>query len=79
MLRLLFQHDDRISCDESDTVTESFCSDYSVYAYQRMYSIIIGDLGIADYQQSFAVTTLFILFTFFGLIVMLNVLIAGKS
>jgi len=42
----------------------------------RAYSLIVGDISLDDYRDSPFITFIWVLFTFFGVIILLNVLIA---
>jgi hypothetical protein len=81
MFQLVFQNNDGINCesDDLDVPNQDFCSSRSVDGYLRVYSIIVGDFELADYRQESSVTFLWYCVTLFGAVVLLNVLIAGKT
>jgi hypothetical protein len=49
------------------------------YSFCQIDAVLLGDFELASYQQSPATTWLFFLFTVFGIIILLNVLIAVVS
>lgn len=55
---------------------EDFCSPSAFDSYLRIYAIFVGDVSLDDYQTTTSITILFVLFTMFGVIALLNVLIA---
>eukprot|EP00565_Helicotheca_tamesis_P002190 CAMPEP_0185734830 /NCGR_PEP_ID=MMETSP1171-20130828/23573_1 /TAXON_ID=374046 /ORGANISM="Helicotheca tamensis, Strain CCMP826" /LENGTH=330 /DNA_ID=CAMNT_0028404933 /DNA_START=340 /DNA_END=1332 /DNA_ORIENTATION=+ len=55
---------------------DDFCSPHPLQSYVRIYSVVVGDVSLDDFQQTTLVTALFVGFTFFGIIVLLNILIA---
>lgn len=64
---------------EAPSAADDFCSRNLMQSYVRVYSVLTGDYELDDYRNSSAITTLFIIFTFLGVIVLLNVLIAIVS
>jgi len=48
------------------------------YFFVKVYAIMINDAGLSDYQQTPALTLLWLVVTFVGIVVMMNTLIAGK-
>uniref|UniRef100_A0A7S4K3N0 Ion transport domain-containing protein n=1 Tax=Odontella aurita TaxID=265563 RepID=A0A7S4K3N0_9STRA len=62
--------------DEESRVREDFCSKEILPSYFRMYGVLVGDFEIDDYRVIPLVAALFALFTFVGVILLLNVLIA---
>jgi len=67
-------------CDNVvDSAVGDFCATGIGQSYLRMYAVLLGDFELASYQQSPATTWLFFLFTVFGIIILLNVLIAVVS
>jgi len=55
---------------------EDFCSSLAWDSYVRIYGIIVGDVSLEDFQETTAITVLFIIFTLFCVVVLLNILIA---
>ena len=55
---------------------DEFCSDSLFKIVVRMYSVLVGDVNLADFQSSKAMVVIFVLFTFFSIIICLNILIA---
>lgn len=51
------------------------CSIKNSRRFLRAYASLVGDLSIDDYRGHWALSTLWVLFTFIGVIVLLNVLI----
>ncbi|KAL7568630.1 hypothetical protein ACA910_022729 [Epithemia clementina (nom. ined.)] len=62
---------------ESDTVAD-FCTS-SWDSYLRTYSILLGDFELNDMTATTGTSILFIIFTVFGVVILLNVLIAVIS
>ncbi|KAL7568639.1 hypothetical protein ACA910_022737 [Epithemia clementina (nom. ined.)] len=63
---------------EKDAETETaddFCTS-AFDSYLRVYSLLLGDFSLDAMTETAATTVLFIIFTVFGVIIMLNVLIA---
>jgi hypothetical protein len=81
MLNVLFIFNaDELCTGDIPPSNEDYCSNRSVDAYLRTYAIILGDISLEDYSDtgSPAITVIFCLVTFFGLIILLDgVLIAG--
>lgn len=57
-------------------LTGEFCSDSLFDIVVRMYSVLVGDVNLADFKSSKAMVVIFVLFTFFSIIICLNILIA---
>jgi hypothetical protein len=57
---------------------EDFCSGSPMKSYLRVYSMMIEDYALSDFQETSSVTFLWFMVTFFGLVVMMNTLIAGE-
>lgn len=55
---------------------DEFCSDNLFSIIIRMYSVVVGDVNLQDFQSSSAMVAIFVLFTFFSIIIILNILIA---
>ena len=55
---------------------DEFCSDSLFSIVVRMYSVVVGDVNLQDFQSSNAMVAIFVLFTFFSIIIILNILIA---
>ncbi len=55
---------------------DEFCSDSLFSIVVRMYSLVVGDVNLQDFQSSNAMVAIFVLFTFFSIIIILNILIA---
>jgi len=55
-----------------------FC-DSGVSSYLRVYALLLGDFELNDYKDTTAMTILFIVFTLFGVVILLNMLIAVVS
>jgi hypothetical protein len=81
MLYVIFHSDREKLCVGDDIPPSSldYCSDRPYSAYIRTYAIILGDIQVEDYRAAPAVTIIFCLITFFAFIILLNVLIAGKT
>ena len=72
---------DKELCADIDPETDSttigdYCSQDLSRGLVRAYAIITGDLELDDYRITPLITSLWVLFTFFGVIILLNVLIA---
>jgi len=67
------------SNQEQSGTREDFCSENLLNSYLRMYAVLVGDFEFDDYRTTPFISTLFILFTLIGVIVLLNVLIAIVS
>ena len=78
MFQLLVRNDSDIDClsDDLDPAIEEFCSPRSLDAYLRTYAIVVGDFEFEQYNGLGATTFIWFLVTFYGTIVMLNVMIA---
>ena len=68
-------------CEGIDPSTDrsaigDFCSHSFLRGFVRAYSIIVGDIELTDYRESPLITVLWTFFTLFGVIILLNVLIA---
>jgi hypothetical protein len=81
MFHLIFLNDGDIECegDDLEDPNEDFCASRSIDSYLRVYAIIVGDFELSDYKQENTVVVLWFFVTFFGTVVLLNVLIAGKN
>mmetsp|Transcript_61082 Transcript_61082/g.90597 ORF Transcript_61082/g.90597 Transcript_61082/m.90597 type:complete len:310 (+) Transcript_61082:1764-2693(+) len=62
--------------DSMSGAQADFCSPQPMESYLRIYSVVIGDVSLDDFQQTTFIKSLFFFFTFFGIIVLLNILIA---
>jgi len=62
--------------DSTSGAQADFCSPQPMESYLRIYSVVIGDVSLDDFQQTTFMKSLFFFFTFFGIIVLLNILIA---
>ena len=60
---------------------EDYCSDWAVDYYLRMYGVLLGEFNLDDYSDPRLplLSAIFFLFTIVGVIILLNVLIAGTS
>jgi ABC-type multidrug transport system fused ATPase/permease subunit len=78
MLHLIFLKSPDIDCDDPDASDPAidFCSTSNRDSYMRMYALLLGDFEFNDYRQAPTVVIVWALFTIFGVIIMLNVLIA---
>lgn len=78
MFQLVVRYDDDLDCsaDDNDPAVEEFCSPRSFDAYLRTYAIVVGDFELEQYNRLKGVTFLWFVTTFFGTIILLNVLIA---
>jgi hypothetical protein len=81
MFHVIFTTDSDIECEGNDLYVsnEDFCSESTMDSYLRVYAIILGDFEMVEYRQSTAVTVLWFLLTFFGIIILFNVFIAVVS
>jgi len=61
---------------KSNSAPKEFCSRGVAAVYLKLYSVMVGDVSLDDFEYSSGIEFLFILFTFFGVIVLLNILIA---
>ncbi|KAL9186896.1 hypothetical protein ACHAXT_010616 [Thalassiosira profunda] len=61
---------------EDDYITQEFCSDNLLSVVTRMYSVLVGDVALEYFQSSDALVTVFVFFSFFSIIILLNILIA---
>jgi hypothetical protein len=66
-----------LSDDQSDSAAD-FCSNKPIDTYLRVYSMMISDSELSDFQGTGSLTFMWFVVTFVGLVVMLNTLIAGK-
>jgi hypothetical protein len=55
----------------------AFCNDVA-QVYLKLYAVLMGDVDLEEFAYSSGIEFLFVVFTFMGIIVLLNVLI-GKS
>lgn len=56
-----------------------FCSTTVANSYLRVYALLLGDFELNDYKETQAMMILFVFFTLFGVVILLNVLIAVIS
>ena len=61
---------------EAGSYAEEFCSDDLLAVITRMYSVLVGDVALEYFQSSDAMVTVFVFFSFFSIIILLNILIA---
>ncbi|KAL7530636.1 hypothetical protein ACHAXR_005678, partial [Thalassiosira sp. AJA248-18] len=66
----------RGDCIVGDDITDDFCSDNLLTGIIRMYSVLVGDVALEFFQSSDAMVLIFVLFSFFSIIILLNILIA---
>jgi len=64
--------------EELDDNVADFCTS-SGTSFLRMYGLLLGDFELGEYRQNVIVTGMFIVYTIFGVIMLLNVLIAVVS
>jgi len=57
-------------------ITDEFCSDNLFDVIIRMYSVLVGDVALEYFQSSDTMVAVFILFSFFSITILLNILIA---
>jgi hypothetical protein len=82
MLHVLITTDDDHFCTQSgplDSSQTDFCSPRLIDGYLRTYVILMNDFDLSSFRESNVITFVFILYTLLGSIIMLNVLIAGKT
>jgi len=81
MFHVVYRTNSDIKCsgDDLDPSNADFCSKYSINSYLRTYTILIGDFNLEHYKDSTTVMFLWFLLTLFGVVIMLNVLIAVVS
>lgn len=60
----------------SGAAPDDFCSTSVAPVYLKLYAVIVGDVNLEDFGYSPGIQFLFALFTLFGIIILLNVLIA---
>ena len=79
MLHIVLTTDDSGYClqDDLEDAPRDLCSSQSADFYYRMYAVVLGDFTLKDYRQSSATSIIFFFFTILGIIILLNVLIAG--
>ena len=58
------------------SITADYCSNSLIRNTIRPFGVITGDFNLDDYRDSIASTTLFVIYLFVGVIILLNVLIA---
>eukprot|EP00978_Attheya_sp_CCMP212_P043872 scaffold293832_cov58-Attheya_sp.AAC.1 len=63
-------------CSNDGDDTEYFCPSNTLEGYAKIYGALIGDVSIEEFQSAPGITILFVLFTVFGILVLLNTLIA---
>lgn len=63
-------------CEDGDA-PRSFCNTSVAQVYLKLYAVLVGDVNLEDFAYSSGIEFLFVVFTFMGIIVLLNVLI-GK-
>lgn len=56
-----------------------FCQEGLIGSYVKMFSVVSGDVSLSDFEYLPGITLIFALFCFFGIIVLVNVLIAIVS
>ena len=61
---------------DGDYIVEDFCSDNLLAGIIRMYSVLVGDVALEYFQSSDAMVAVFVFFSFFSIIILLNILIA---
>ena len=78
MFQLSVRNNPDIDCSDEDLdpAIEEFCSQRSIESYLRTYAIVVGDFEFEQYNRLGAVTFFWFMVTFFGTVVMLNVMIA---
>lgn len=78
MFHLVVSNVDSVDCSavDLDAAMEAYCSPRSIDSYLRTYAIVVGDFDLEEYNDLGSITFLWFCTTFFGTIVMLNVLIA---
>ena len=59
-----------------DPYIQEFCSDGFIATTVRMYSVLVGDVSLEYFQSSGAMVTVFVFFSFFSIIILLNILVA---
>jgi hypothetical protein len=62
--------------DGADFITDEFCSDDFLAINTRMYAVLVGDVSLDYFQSSDAMVVVFVFFSFFCIIVLLNILVA---
>lgn len=81
MIHVIITTQDQAACnavDLSDAAAD-FCSASELDYYYRMYAVLLGDFDLTEYKQNSAISVVFFLFTIMGVIILLNVLIAGTG
>jgi len=80
MFRVVYISSENIQCDadDIDNVTKDYCSN-SINSYLRTYTILLGEVQVDQINNSTTLTVLWFLLTLFGVVIMLNVLIAVIS
>ena len=58
---------------------QDFCDVSGYDMYLRVYSLLLGDFELSDYKNTDGLTSLFVIFTLIGVVILLNVLIAVIS
>mmetsp|Transcript_2784 Transcript_2784/g.4074 ORF Transcript_2784/g.4074 Transcript_2784/m.4074 type:complete len:384 (-) Transcript_2784:403-1554(-) len=71
-----FTSDNSVCPSTAKTRRSPFCSDERWPSYLTVYRVFIGDLSYLDFDANFLTRFLFVLLTFFGIVILLNMLIA---
>lgn len=66
-------------CEGDGEAPEEFCNPAVAQVYLKLWAVLVGDVNLEDFAYSSGIEFLFVLFTFFGIIVLLNILIAVVS
>ena len=79
MIHVIITTQDQAVCNaaELSDAAEDFCSAWAFDYYFRMYAVLLGDFDLTDYTENRAISFIFFTFTIMGVIILLNVLIAG--
>lgn len=67
---------DCVNLEDDPEIMGEFCSDRLIAINVVMYAVLAGDVALDYFQSSSAMIAVFIFFTFFCIIILLNILIA---
>jgi len=67
---------DCVNMEDDPEIMGEFCSDRLIAINVVMYAVLVGDVALDYFQSSGAMIAVFIFFTFFCIIILLNILIA---
>ena len=77
MIHIITVHAQDGNFCKDDEAPSAFCNDGVAQVYLKLYAVLVGDVNLEEFAYSSGIEFLFVVFTFMGIIVLLNVLI-GK-